>query len=299
MNRENYDRKVLTTFNVIGCYFVNHYYNSHYRRANHLHKKYGRSSLTDEYKHVITVYNENITSKEIYYKEMVLDLHKYYQSTTRTTSLLGDFTNRILGHFLPEEHLGIMTDTERSFFLSRILGDIITDFTIYVSEVESLRGIIDNHTDRANTRKWLDRIIDIQMLIRERLYRDFVRKGRGQTVDLETFQKLQEDRDKLMDKLREVVAELVLVKTELSNAKKIVEHLTNENSKLAGGVTMCDPVPSVEVVAPVNPIVSRITGAKRQPRPPTPPQIQSSDDEPDVKKSSPSNNPFTVDIEDN
>lgn len=232
MNPENYDKKVLTTFNIIGCYFTNHYYNFLHRRAKRIHEKYGRSSLTDEYKKVIRVYAEDVTNRESLYKEMVLELHKYYQSTTRNTCLLAEFTNRILSHFLPEEHLDIMTDSERDFFLSRILNNIIADFTVYVSGIEALRGVIDDHTNHANTRTWLSQIINIQMLLREKLYRDFVRKGRPQTVDLETFQKLQDDRDKLVNKLREVCAELLSVKDQLATAKKIVEHFSNENQKL-------------------------------------------------------------------
>lgn len=266
MNRENYDKKVLTTFNIIGCYFTNLYYNFLHRRAKRLHEKYGRSSLTDEYKKVIRVYAEDITSRETLYKEMVLELHKYYQSTTHKTCYLDDFTNRVLEHFLPEEHLGIMTDAERNFFLSKILSNIIADFTMYVSGIDALRGVIDDHINRANTRQWLNQIIDIQMLLREKLYRDFVRKGRPQTVDLETFHKMQDDRDKLMGKLKEVVAELVTVKDQLANAKKIAEHMANENQKLLAG--MPPPVPVARRGRPPRPRGSPPVEPPSQPDPP-------------------------------
>lgn len=337
MNRENYDKKILTTFNVIGCYFVNHFYNSLYRRAKRFHEKYGKSSLTDEYKKVIRVYAEDATSKESLYKEMVKDLYKYYQSTTRTTIFIDVFTDRVLEHFLPEEHFGVMTDAEKNFFLHKILESIIGDFSVYVTSIGALHGVIDDHPNHANTKSWLNNIIDIQMLLREKLYQEFVRKGRKQTVDLETFQKLAEDRDKLMEKLREVVSELVMVKSELSNAKKIVEHMTNENIRLSGLVSSVrssspqqpqqshqhqqppqpqprprgrPPKATPMVVSgpsntsnlitsnPPNPITS-IGGAKRRSSGEVSVKEPSSpSDNEEIQSSPPSNNPFTDDVED-
>lgn len=277
MNRENYDKKVLTTFNIIGCYFTNHYYNNLYRKARKLHDTYGRSSLTDEYKRVIRVYSEDITAKENLYKDMVVDLHKYYQSTVRVTSLLADFTNRILTHFLPEEHLGVMTDSERSFFLWKILGNIISDFSVYIADVEILKGVIDDHMNHANTRMWLEQIINIQMILREKLYRDFIRKGRPQTVDLETFQRMQEDRDKLIAKLKELGIENISLKDQLSNAKKIAEHLSLKISQLQAqqqvapkrGRPVKQPPISVPVEDQLDKKISEATGSTT-PRPSTP-----------------------------
>lgn len=234
MNRENYDKKVLSTFNIIGCYFVNHYYNALYHRSKKAHERYSRSSLTDEYKKQIEIFHDECSKSRSRYTEVIRNLHNYYQTNTKfRTILLQDFINNILSHFLPDEHYGVMNDQEKSHFLHRIIIGIIRDFTIFVSEIGTLQQVIDDHTNEANPEAWINKIMDIQIIIREKLWQDFVRKGKRQTVDLETYKCMQEDRDKLFYALQESVQETCKLKNDLANARRIVEHYSLENGRLA------------------------------------------------------------------
>lgn len=233
MNRENYDKKVLAIFNIIGCYFVNHYYNALYYRSKKAHDRYGRSSLTDEYKKQIEIFHDECGKSRTHYTTTIRNLHNYYQTNTKFRSiLLQDFISNILGHFLPDEHYNVMNDQEKSHFLHRIVNGIIRDFTIFVSEIGTLQQVIDDHANETNPEIWVNKIMDIQIIIREKLWQDFVRKGKRQTVDLDTFNRMQDDRDKLYYALQECMQETVKIKTDLANARRIVEHYSLQNGKL-------------------------------------------------------------------
>jgi len=243
MNRENYDRKVLSTFSIVGCYFVDYYYNTLYQNSKKVLEKYSRSSLTDEYKKAVQVFREECERDKKRYTNVVTRLHQYYQMTTRLSNiLLSDFQNKILSHFLPEEHYQYMSEHDKSYFLRKIIMDIIKDFTIYVSKIETLTQVIDDHGNRQNVDNWINRITDIQIRIREDIWQKFITKGQMQTINIESFNRLQEDRDKLWDALQLKMAEILQLKDELSNARKIVEHFSLENTKLESQITSKQPL---------------------------------------------------------
>lgn len=234
MNREHYDPKILSTFNIIGSYFVDYYYNQLYHSSRRIHEKHVRSSLTDEYKRAVQIFYEECNRNKKQYTLVITRLHDYYKSTTRfSTILLQDFTNKILSHFLPDEHYSVMNAQEKSYFLQKILISIIRDFTMYVSQIDVLTQVIDDHSNRDNIQRWVNQIVDIQIRVRENLWHNFISQGKAQTVNIDLFNRMQDDRNKLWDVLNEKVVEIERLKQDLANARKIVEHYSLENARLS------------------------------------------------------------------
>lgn len=238
MNRENYDPKILSTFNIIGSYFVDYYYNQLYHSSRRIHEKHARSSLTDEYKRAVQVFYEECNRNKNQYTLVITRLHEYYKSTTKfSTILLQDFTSKILSHFLPDEHYSVMNSQEKSYFLKKIIVNIIRDFTIYVSQIDTLLQVIDDHSNRQNVQIWMNHIVDIQIRVRENLWHNFISQGKAQTVNIDLFNRMQDDRNKLWDVLQVKVAEIEQLKHDIANARKIVEHYSLENVRLSDEIT--------------------------------------------------------------
>jgi hypothetical protein len=106
MNRRNYNERALSIFELIGCYFVDIYYNHLYLTSKENNRLYGKSgSITDEYKNAVKAYLKGLQSNEKYYKKTVTGIHTFTQTYTRFTSItLVEFVNLILEQYLPQEH---------------------------------------------------------------------------------------------------------------------------------------------------------------------------------------------------
>jgi hypothetical protein len=247
MNRENYNPKILSTFNIIGCYFVDYFYNHLYHRSKKVYEKYSKidtedssarrgreRSFTDEYKKAAQIFREEVSHNSAQYKNVITRLHNYYQTTTKfSTILLVDFTNKILSDFVSDEHFPYMNQQERDYFLHKIIVNIVNDFVLYVTKIDTLCMVIDDHNNRVNVQKWIETIVNIQIRIRENLFHKFLSNGKSQTVEIGVFEKMQADRDKLWEALQIKTAEVVELKNNLANARKIVEHYSLECDRLS------------------------------------------------------------------
>jgi len=167
----------------------------------------------------------------------VSGIHNCYQAYTRYNSIsLVEFIDRVLQQYMPEEHFDILSEQEKTFFLHKIIIDVIADFCKQVLQIDMLKMVIDNHKFKENTRIWLDKIVDVQLMIREKIFCNFAKQGspagtRQEQVDIGIVNKIREDRDKIWDELQHVLGEKCALAAELEKAKRMVEILYAELNK--------------------------------------------------------------------
>jgi len=246
MNRKDYDPAVLSTFDVIGCYFVDIFYNHLYLSANSIRKETSfaassgaaganssannmrERSLTDEYKSAVHAYMLGVTRDEKYYKKTITGLQTFYQTYTKYNTIgLNAFIDRVINTFLPEEYANSLNNGEKEFFLNDIISSVVKEFCSRAVDITHLKQIIDSHDNEYNTRAWVDELIDLQITEREKIFEKFTRKLAGgraeqyEKIDVSVAQKIAAERDKIWEELTARVKEMSILESRLADSKKV------------------------------------------------------------------------------
>ncbi|QKE50265.1 hypothetical protein F-VV10_0145 [Faustovirus] len=225
INRTNYDPKILSVFEIIGCYFVDTFYNSLFLKAREKTQLEGARSITDAYKSNIINYLRGVKDNAELYRHVVKQLCDYFRSATRySTITFGEFEDKTVRCFIPQEYFNDLTERDKDSLLNVIILRIIEDFSIKVIKQEFLKMIIDDHSNRGNIDVLKNIITDIMILIRESYFEMFMKK----IVD-----NGNKDRDKvdveLVRKANKALAEEIKMRVKLENevisAKNVISGL--------------------------------------------------------------------------
>ncbi len=109
MRRANYDQKILSTFEIISCYFADVYYNHIYGTSKDALNRGDGTSLTDIYKKYAKNYLYGFSNQEDRYRQTVNKLHMYFQSSTRYTAIsFSEFIDKILQHLFGQGQINIL-----------------------------------------------------------------------------------------------------------------------------------------------------------------------------------------------
>jgi len=236
-SRENYDNRVISTFEVIGCYFVDVFYNHIYHAAkDRIKLAMSPLSLTDSYKSCVCDYVLGASKKPDYYKKMITGLHLYYQEQTSfSTITLGDFINNVIQQYAPKEYYSIMREHDKNAFFGKTILNVIGQFRDEILEFNILRKIIDEHKDQSNIRLLTNKIVHIQVVERELTFHKFAEQfSRGdrpltkEQVDKNIVEKILNERNVLAEQVKKLLKEKCTLQLELTHAKTIAEQLGDE-----------------------------------------------------------------------
>jgi hypothetical protein len=225
VTRVNYDPKILSVFEIIGCYFVDTFYNSLFLKAREKAQIDGARSITDAYKSNIINYLRGVKNDTNLYKHVVKQLCEYFSSATRySTITFGEFEDKTVRCFIPHEYFNDLTERDKDSILNVIVLRIVEDFSIKVIKQEYLKMIIDDHSNRGNIEVLKNVIIDIMVLIRESYFERFMKKivdnGRSDRdkVDVELVHKANKA-------LVEELKTRVKLESEINSAKNVISGL--------------------------------------------------------------------------
>ena len=245
MDRKNYNKKTISTFEIIAAYFVDVFYNHLYLNAKKSHtlRPSENGSLTDAYKIAIVAYQDGLTRNKNHYDSTVKGVLDTYKIHTRFSTMTMDaFINEFLQQFIPDEHYRILSDQEKYAFVNDIIMFVVTSLSSNILQPSMMKMVIDNHDDDGNIRIWLDHIVDLQIYKREDIYHKFLVREKKMKeppkVGLEVLQKLQADREKIWVKLQKTVKENCVLKNELKKAKAMVEVLYTQISVMPDAETI-------------------------------------------------------------
>lgn len=194
--KKQYDRRVLATFDIIGCHFIDTVYNDLFLKAKHQFSIGSAKSLTDVYRSYVIWYMQSVSEKPKNYIEIMKKFLEYYNTQTNTvTATLSDLENKILSQFIPPEYYQDFNNANKEKTLYSIIIKAINQLGEIVLEADMLGRIIDDHLNPINVQILQEKMTDVFISQREEYYSKFVNeisKNNGNTtVSREQFKKLK------------------------------------------------------------------------------------------------------------
>jgi hypothetical protein len=168
--KNNYSKRALSTFEIVGSFIVDLYYNHFYQEAKRIRIDGRVESITDGYKHAIKAYLNSFENPESYRKTIV-GIHKYYYTTTRFGSIsFSECVNEIVKHFIPEDFFESTTNQQRDGILRMVLMNSVKQFSSDILCSNLLDTLIDNHGQEGIVRRMQDKMVQALMFEREKMF---------------------------------------------------------------------------------------------------------------------------------
>jgi hypothetical protein len=257
MNRGRYNKTFLQIVDIIAAFFTDELVNNLYYKARNRAAE-NASTITDEYKRIVTQYAYGVTNKPEACKKVILSLHEYYSKVTRFTSITYvDFEDDLLTQFIPPEYYSDFTSKQKTATMGAIIINAVQSAIVYVHKPDILEQIIDyrnksigrpptrvSDNDMDFTLSIQNHIVDVLMCKREEFYCDFAKKitEKSQKVSVDLHQKLRDElknqverrcaaereRDKALKIILQLVEKIKALNVQLANAATVkptyVEH---------------------------------------------------------------------------
>jgi hypothetical protein len=230
-DRASHSSRTISIYQLIGAYLVDVYYNNLYIEAVKI-KTNGRvPSITEGYKAAICAFLGSIDnkSKGMYKAEnynMLLDgINQYFTIwTSYNTLTLSECIDKIVREFVPEDYYKSLNKDQKRNILRMVLINVIREFTKVVL-TDYIGPIIDNHEEQANTDVLKERLVDIFILEREKMFHKFLDSNNpeGEKVDKKfaekmraDIKKLHEERNNTLRAINDIGQELEIRKDQLA-----------------------------------------------------------------------------------
>ncbi len=205
-----YGVKTLAIFNGISGYVVDIMYNYLYIAARDRFIKLkqtpsnANNSLTDVYMMIVREFIGGLQKNKESYIKVIRGIHKAFQEHANdSTILLETVIDRILEQFVPMDYLSNMTNQNRDFMMHKIIVDIFSIFANQATNSVKIAQLIDDHKNRENTQIWVNDVIDIQIIIREKISHQLTKSASGasgRSIPIEVVENLKR---RLVDLLKE------------------------------------------------------------------------------------------------
>jgi hypothetical protein len=168
--RGNYSKRALSTFEIVGSFIVDLYYNHFYQEAKKIRIDGRVESITDGYKHAIKAYINSFENPESY-RKTIIGIHKYYYTTTRFGSIsFAECVNEIVKHFIPDDFFESTTNQQRDGILRMVLMNAVKQFSSDILCSNLLDTLIDNHGEQGLVRRMQDKMVQSLMFEREKMF---------------------------------------------------------------------------------------------------------------------------------
>jgi hypothetical protein len=171
LDRSNYSKRTIDTFEIISSYFIDIYYNHLYIEAKKLKTNRHVKSITDGYKHALNAFLQGIENPKLY-KKTLMGIHNYF-STTGINLTFSECLERINEAFIPKDYISSVSKQQKLAVLQLVINNSNKSF-IQKLVRDFLGSIIDNHEDVDNIRILQDEFIDILIIERENIYNRFI-----------------------------------------------------------------------------------------------------------------------------
>jgi hypothetical protein len=245
LDRSQYTKKTLDTFEIISSYFVDIYINHLYLEAKKFKTDKRVKSITEGYKHTLNAFIQGIDNPKLY-KKTLLGIHNLFVASGFNITF-SECIQRINQEFIPVDYYESISKTQQVAILKLVINQSNKEFIEKIVR-KFLVMIIDNHDDVDNIRILQDEFIDILMLERENLYNKFIitktkSKSGGEGVSPVLVEKMKneikslcKEKYDLKKSNLEMKKSILRKDAELNIGKKTIESLTLELEKLRSSV---------------------------------------------------------------
>lgn len=222
-DRSNYSSTTISTFQIVGAYFVDVYYNHLYTEAIKFKTDGKAASKTEGYRHATFAFLSALDNKAKGYRpenynKLLQGIYEYFVFWTQFSSMtVSECIDKIVREFVPADYFASLAKEQKRNILRQILIESIREFTKIVIG-EFLGAIIDNHDETANVEALKEKMVDVFIVQRETMFHKF--------IDCRSGGKPDEKVDKrFLDKLRNEVMRLNELTQSMAQENK---HLTEK-----------------------------------------------------------------------
>lgn len=220
-----YSKRTISTFEIIGSFVVDVYYNHLYHEAKKLHAFGKVESTTEGYKCEISTYIKSLSHPD-HYKKTLLGVHRYYSTTTKFTNItFSDCMNSISKQFMPEDLHESMSESQKDGMIRVVLTAAIKNFSVEILKGKLLKMIIDDHDSDGIVRTLQDAMVECLVFEREKMYQKIFSSQNGVEKDAGVSSKMRKTIEELMAGNKQLAA---------ANIK-----LTAKNKQLEQYVSQC------------------------------------------------------------
>jgi hypothetical protein len=206
-DRSSYSQRTISTFQLVGAYLVDIYYNHLYTEAVKLKNDGKVPNITEGYRHATFAFVSAIdpksktTYRAEHYTKLLQGINEYFiHWTSFNTLTITECIDKIVREFVPDDYYRSLDKDQKRNILRAVLISSIRSFTKSVA-TEFLSSIMDNHDDPANTEALKEKIIEIFIHEREGMFHKF--------LDCRSGGNLEEKIDKsIADKMRNEIKRL-------------------------------------------------------------------------------------------
>ncbi len=214
-DRSSYSQRTISTFQLVGAYLVDIYYNHLYTEAVKLKNDGKVPNITEGYRHATFAFVSAIdpksktTYRAEHYTKLLQGINEYFiHWTSFNTLTITECIDKIVREFVPDDYYRSLDKDQKRNILRAVLTSSIRLFTKSVA-TEFLSSIMDNHDDPANTEALKEQIIEIFIHEREGMFHKFLDCRSGGNLEEKVdksiadkmrneIKRLNEERDKLV-----------------------------------------------------------------------------------------------------
>lgn len=172
LDRSQYSKKSLDTFEILAAYFIDIYYNHLFIEGKKLRTNKSVTSITEGYKHALNAFIQGIENPKSY-KKILVGIHSFFLSSGFTSISFPDCIEKITEEFIPKDYYASVSKQQKISILKLIIGQANKVFIERLVK-NFLKLVIDTHSDADNIRVLQDVFIDILMIERENIYHRFI-----------------------------------------------------------------------------------------------------------------------------
>lgn len=251
LNRENYSQKTLETFEIMGAYYVDIFYNHLYNEARKLKASGNVVSITEGYKHTLNAFLQSLSNPKLY-KKSISGVHHYFITIGFSSISFGKCIDRITCEFIPVDFFQSLSSAKKMGILKMVISQSIKTFTRKIVNSHMIK-IIDYHKNKDNVRILQDDFIDCLIMEREGMYQRFINKqtitNKNETVNRGLSEKMQKEIKKLITEKHTIMKKNklyagVCIKMKQNEKKMLVRYtqIKEENDRLTQQVEDCNKI---------------------------------------------------------
>ncbi len=237
LDRNSYSKRTLDTFEVIGSYFVDIYYNHLYIEAKKLRSDNSVNNVTEGYKHGLNAYLQGIDNPKLYKKTLV-GLHEFFIASGFSSISFSEYLERMTQEFIPQDYYDSVSNPQKISILKLVLCQ---SNKIFIEKIvrNYMRMIIDKHMEVDNVRVLQDEFVDILILQRESMYNRFIStrtKNNGISMDMGLIEKMQREIKNLYKEKYDLKKLNTSLKKIVINKDEMLKKFVKENDELRNSV---------------------------------------------------------------
>ena len=199
------------------------------------------TSVTEGYKHAVLAFisaidNKSKTYKAKHYNQLLTGINEFFTAWTSFGTLsLSDCIDKIVVEFIPIDFYSGLSKDQKRAVLRGVLTSSIKEFSKIVIK-EFLEHIIDNHKEPANIEMLKERMVDLLIMEREKLYHRFLASTSGktnETIDKGIAIRMQKEIKKLQKEKHILAKQNVELKKQCAARVKQVQQVVDKYKMLA------------------------------------------------------------------